>query len=79
MGYATIVSFLSRSFSFVYSVYIYLVPTIARLGMASKCRGYNRKQESAVSNGVYRLNNKQIYVCVYIYIYIYIYNFRNEL
>lgn len=35
LGYVTVVSFLSQSFSFVYSVYIYLVPTIARLGMAS--------------------------------------------
>ena len=70
LGYATVVSFLSQSFSFVYSVYTYLVPTIARLGMASKGWRYDRKQESIVSNGVYRLNNKQREI------YIYIYNFR---
>lgn len=68
LGYVTVVSFLSQSFSFVYSVYIYLVPTIARLGMASKCWGYNRKQESTVSDGVYRLNNKQREIYTYIYI-----------
>ena len=66
LDYAIVVSFLSQSFSFIYSVYTYLVPTIARLGMASKCWGYNRKQESTVSNGVYRLNNKQRELYIYI-------------